>query len=240
MTKTQLAIRVRFYTKTTSNTFLDSDLLLFANSVKDELASLIAERDIKGNYFIVPSTDNLVADQREYAWPDDVLNSIYSIEASFTTATPLSYVLCHPDDFRRLGIGRTEANVTANYSNDEPRYEMQRRSIYLLCGTIIAVTNGLRIKYRAYPADLADNMVGTTSLALDPTTTTFGMPLNFHELWARRISIQWKGSKPKPIPLSPLEKNYEIDLERQLSAISGNDMSGENIATIPRDTGENY
>ena len=219
MNKTQLASRIRFLTKTTATTFTDADMLLFVNSVKDELSSLIATRDIKGNYFVIPSLDSLVANQREYALPDDVLNHIYSIEASFETATPLAYKLCLPDDYRRHGLGRTELNITGNYSNEYPRYEIQRRSIYLLSGTIISVTDGLRIRYRAFPADLASDMVGTTDLSIDPSTTTFGFPKTFHEIWARRVSIEWKGSRPKPLPLSALEQNYAIDLEAQLSAI---------------------
>lgn len=240
MTKTSLATRIRFLTKTTATTFTDADMLLLANSVKDEISSLIADRDIKGNYFIIPATDNLIADQREYAFPDDVLNSLFSIEASFTIATPLDYKLCLPDDFRRHAIGRTEKNITGKYSNEYPRYELQRKAIYILSGTIIAVTDGLRVRYRAYPADLASDMVGTTGLEIDPTTTTFGFPKQFHELWARRVSIEWKGSKPKPLPLSPLEQNYERDLEKLLVAISDGDMSGEILGSIPYDTGEDY
>ena len=215
-------------------------MLLFCNSVLAELSSLIATRDIKGNYFVIPSVDSLVANQREYALPDDVLNHIYSVEASFATATPLDYKLCLPDDYRRHGLGRTETNIIGRYSNEEPRYEIQRRSIYLLSGTIIAVTDGLRIRYRAFPADLASDMVGTTDLSIDPSTTTFGFPKTFHELWARRVSIEWKGSRPKPLPLSALEQNYAIDLEAQLSAIENGDMSDEILSTIPYDTGENY
>lgn len=209
------------------------------NQAKDELAALVAERDIKGNYFIVPSTDNLVADQREYAFPDDLLSHLFSVELAFTSTSPLNYKLALPDDFRRWGAGRTEANVVARYSNELPRYEIQRRSVYVLSGTITAVTNGIRLRSRAYPADLA-NLSGSSDLSIDPSTTTFGLPRQLHEVWAQRVSIEWKGDHPEAVPLSPLEKQYETNLEKSLSELFENDLSGEIMGGRPTDDGSNY
>lgn len=251
MTPAGLANSVRFKSKTTSTTFSDADILAIANPAKDELCALIAERDIKGNYFILPALSDLTAGQREYAVPDDVLNSIYSVEFAFSNTadafSQLSYILSLPDDFRRWRVSRSEANIQAHYSNGAGRvcHEIQRRSLYLLSGPVDAttlgastITNGIRLRYRVYPADLTDLTLSATDMSVDPTTTSFGVPKQFHELWARRISIEWKGSRPKPIPLSPLEQKYEADLEKMLQAISDHDMSGEVIGTIPSDDGQ--
>ena len=228
-------------------------MLPTVNDCKNEISALIAERDIKGNYFIVPAIDNLVAGQREYAFPDDVLNSLYSIEFAFTNTldsfSGIQYILALPDDFRKWGQARTEANIQAHYSNSQGRvgYELQRRSIYLLSGAIDAttlgsstITSGVRLRYRAYPADLTDLTSNATDMSVDPTTTTFGFPKQFHELLARRVSIEFKGSRPKPIPLSPLEAKYENDLEKMLQAIDDPDMSGEIRGTLPYDDGSQY
>ena len=239
MTILKLANKIRTYTKQTSTSLTDANLLLLINPAKDELSELVASRDIKGNYFILPATNNLTADQREYAFPDDILDHIFSVEASFTTATPLDYKLCLPDDFRRHGIGKTETNITSRYSNAKPRYEIQRKAVYLLSGTIIAVTSGLRLKYRVYPTDWSALTDDTTDISIDPTTTSFGFPRSLHELLARRCSIEWKGAHPGAVPLSPLELKYETDLERTLQGLEENDFSGETLATLPQYTDGN-
>ena len=91
--------------------------------------------------------------------------------------------------------------------------------------------------YKIFPADLA-NLTGTTGLHIDPTTTSFGVPLQFHELWSRLVSINWKSQRPKPIPLSELERRIDIDMEKALSSIALDDEGKEYVGDIPRTTGE--
>lgn len=237
--------------------------MLLANPIKDSISELIATRDIKGNYFVLPTLANLIANQREYPWPDDVLGHIYSVEVAFSQLSPIPYVLAFPDDFRRLGLARTEANIAANYTNGGgslgnnfgmnmgqvvgPNYEIQRRSIYLLSGSIDSTTiggatvpNGIRIRYRAYPADLTALTNDTIDLSIDPSTTTFGMPRQFHELWARACAMEWKAAHPGAVPPTALEQRYDIDLEAKLSGIEENDLSSEIIGRVRYDDGWKY
>jgi hypothetical protein len=274
MTAYTFAKTIRKYTKQNSTTLPDADILLLCNPLMDDLAELIAARDIKGNYFMVPATTNLLAGQREYAFPDDVLDHMFSIEIAFSNQTnsfgDLPFVRAFPDDFRRLGVARTEANIQANYTNgnssypidafgsqsgfaSSPRYEIQRRSLYLLSGDISSttlkdsngnpgatqVTNGIRLRYRAYPQNLTDvsSDANQSDMSVDPSTTTFGFPRQFHELWARACSIQWKAEHPGAVPPSQIEANYPNDLEAKLSGIEENDMSGEVIGYLPRQVG---
>lgn len=247
MTPLKFANKIRKYTKQDSNSLTDTDILLLANPAKDEIAQILAERDIKGNYFIVPTVFDFTANQREYAQPDDVLDHIFSVEFAFNQNSPIEYTLCTPDDFRRFGVGRTEVNINSRYSNAHPCFEIQRRAIYLLSGVIDATTlggatvsQGGRIRYRAYPADLNDLTGDVVDMSIDPSTTTFGMPRQLHELWARRCSIEWKGEHPGAVPLSPLEQRYEQDLDFALSGLLNNDLSGEIIATLPSDGWNGY
>ena len=274
MTALELATTIRTKTRQTVLTLPDSVLLPYVIDGKNEISGQIVNRDIKGNYFVIPALDNLIAGQREYAWPDDVLDHLYSIEVAFSNKVDsfgqLPYVQCFPDDFRRLGLSRTEANIQANYTNGGgslymdgyggswggvvgPRYEMQRRSIYLLSGDIssatlkdsngnvgaTSITNGIRIRYRQYPADLTQLTDNTVDLSIDPTTTSFGFPKQFHELLCRRVSLAWKGDHPGAVPLSPLEQRYDKDLEEKLSGIEQNDLSDEILGRLPRETGWN-
>ena len=246
MKGTELATEIRRKTGTTSTSLTDAVLLPIVNFCKDELANLIAQKN--ESYFVIPTNFNLVASSitaREYPWPDDVLNHIVSVELAFdSTQSPLKYVEArpYPGGYQRLIRqinGMTEGKITNNFTNEDPFYVLVRRGIYILSGTISAVTDGGRLRYRAYPADLA-NLTGSSGLDLDPSTTTFGMPKQFHELWARLVSIHWKNGRVKPIPLSPSELNYKNDLKEALDAIATTDWGEEIIGSIPQDDGSDY
>ena len=211
-------------------------MLPLVNTFKDEISSLIVEKN--NGMFLVPTTFNLVANRREYGLPDDLLNRMHKLEVKFSSSNsrfPSTYL----KDWRG---SETESEIVKHFTNDEGGFAhaIRRRALFILSGTIAAVTSGGRLWYHAYPADLA-NLSGSTDLAVDPSTTTFGFPKQFHELLGRRVSIEYKGSQPKPIPLNAMEKNYEVDLARQLDAISHVDNSAEIIGDdLPSsDTGDN-
>lgn len=240
MTGTQLAALIRKYTGTNSTTYTDSDVLVDVNNVKDEFGGLISKRN--ENLFIIPATFDLVASSvtaREYSFPTDILNHLATVELALDTSQATVFVLCRPfpGGLQRLVReldGITEAKITNYFNNQHPYYIITRNSLYLLSGTISALSAGGKIRYRLFPADLA-NLSGTTGLEIDPTTSSFGMPKTFHELWARRVSIIFKSSKQKPIPLSSLEKVYEQDLGRALSVISEVDLGEEIVGSLPKE-----
>lgn len=205
-------------------------MLVYVNLFKDEISSQIVERN--NGMFLVPSTFDLVADRRQYGFPDDMLNRLHKFEIKFVSTDsrfPSTYI-------KDYSGSETESEIVKNYSNapGEFRHTIRRRALFILSGTIIAVTDGGRIWYHAFPADLA-SMTGSTGLEVDPTTTTFGFPRQFHELLGRRVSIEYKSNKPKPLSLNALELNYEKDLKVQLDAISHVDNSGEIIGHLPSD-----
>lgn len=237
MTGTQLAARIRFDTKTTSATLADSDLLPIVNFSKDEIATMITEKD--ENYFIVPGNFDLIASSataREYSLSDSQLNNLVSVQLAFdSTQSPLAYVIAEAismhQAMKETG-GLTEANITNTYDNLHPKYFVFRRSIFILSAAITPVTNGGLIHFRAFPADLA-NLTGISDLSTDPTTTTFGMPKVFHELWARRCVIHVKQSRPKPIQLNELDKKWDDDMTMRLSEIRRKNLSEEEFGALP-------
>lgn len=226
MTGTQLATLIRKKTRTNSTTYADVELLPDVNNGKNEIASLIADRNQK--YFERRGTFVLVASQRYYSLPDDVLNNISKVEILFETGGTY-YEAKSLKDYRG---SETEAQITNNYSNNEGgfAYVIRNRGLFILSGTISTVMAGIRIWYTEYPADLA-NLTGSTDLAVDPTTTSSGFPKQFHELLARHVSIEWKTRNEKP--LTAKEVNYENDLQRQLNAMSHFDHSLEIIGSLP-------
>lgn len=227
MTGTQLAVLIRYKTQTNSTNFTDVDLLPLVKTFKDEISSLITEKNPM--IFAVPAKDSLVINQRSYAIPDDRLNSLVKVEVMFASGD--SYIpLISIKDYEG---SETESEIVKDYANvkGECFYYIRRRAIQILSGTISAVTDGLRYWYLTYPAD--PSLSGNTDLAVDPSTTTHGFPRQFHELLARRVSIEWKGSRPKPIPLNKKELDYETDLERQLNAIAREDLNLEIVGELP-------
>jgi len=238
MTPLDLATYIRVLTRTNTTTFPDfpdSEMLPFVNTFIDEFASKIVEVD--NGMFNVPYLFNLVANQREYAIGDDVLNRVHKVEIKFTAdddRTPATYI----KDYRG---SESEDQITAQFSNTpgDFAYTIRRRAILILSGTISSVTQGVRMTSLVYPEHLANLTDDNVSMEVDPSTTTFGFPRQFHELLARRVSIAWKGTQPKPIALSPLEQRYELDLASQLAAVATTTNEGMTRSSDPtnEDTG---
>lgn len=227
MTPAQLNTVINRKCRTNDTTFPQADKLVLANVFKDEISSKIVERN--SGYFLIPVTFDLVADQRQYALPDDQLNRIQKVEIKFAAdddRLEATYVKDYLES-------EAEDEIVNNFTNQrgEFAYIIRRRALTILSGTIIAVTAGVRVWYHAYPADIP-NLTSAEPMEYDPTTTSFGFPRQFHELLARRVAMEYKGSQPKPIPLAPKELAYETDLQVQLDAIAHIDNSGEIIGQI--------
>lgn len=226
MTGTELATLIRRKTKTNSTNYTDADILIDINLMKDELAVRI--QNVRQDIWNVPALDDLVEDQREYAFPTDVLNNIVSLELKFSSSG--DYVDAIFLARRHYKDALQESKIINNFDNINPNYFIRRQAIYILSGAITDVTDGIRVVYNSFPANLA-NITGSTDLSVDPSDTTHGFPREFHELWARRVSIEYKSTNG--IPLSETEKRYDIDLERALYEFSEVDLSKEIISALP-------
>lgn len=238
MTGTQLAALIRYKTKTDTATFLDADILVLVNIYKDEIAGQI--QVVRPEIWNIPTTDDLVADQREYAFPSDVMNNLVKLELKFTASGDL----VETKSIKRNDYNNViqESVIVAHFDNIKPCYFIRRQAIYILSGTIIAVTDGIELVYNAFPVNLA-NVAGSTDLSVDPSTTTHGFPKEFHELWARRVSIAYKDRNE--VRLSKKELDYDRDLEKKLDEFSTVDLSQSLTGKLPSsdktgDDGFNY
>lgn len=234
MTYAKFASLVRNYTKTNSTTLGDTELLLLANAGKDELAGQIIEKN--EDLFLMPFYRDLEADTREYAMPDEQMQIKY-VEAMLDGEN-LEHLV--ETDMNSLGFPMDETNIRLNFADRKPAYDIVRRALYILNGdAIAAVTNGLKLRAIIYPADFTDLSL-TTDMAVDPSTTTFGWPRPFHELLARLVAITWKGSRPKPVPLSPRELRYDIDLEKALATLGQGNLDRTTTVSAPESDGSEY
>lgn len=227
MNAVQLASIIRAKTRTTSTTFSDADMLVYVNTFKDELAGRIQQE--RPTIWNMPATFDLEADKREYAFPEDILNSIVSLELKFASSG--EYVRARALQAPNA-MALSEAEVTAYHSNLTPWYFVRRKAVYVLSGPIVAVTDGGKLVYNAFPASLAD-LSGTTDLSIDPSTTTHGFPREFHELLARRVAIEYKDTNG--MELSSKELAYDEELERKLDEFSTVDLSEVFTASVEND-----
>lgn len=228
MNAAELNTLINYKASTNDTTFTVGDKLILVNIFKDEISSKIVETN--NGMFLVPTTFNLVKDQREYALDGNLLARVQRLEIKFASGDSL-----FPAKWIKDYLGsETESEIVKEFSNakDHFAYLIRRRSVFILSGTIIAVTDGCKMHSYSYPADLA-NMTDTADLEIDPSNTTFGFPRQFQELLARRVVIERKGSQPTPIPLNEKEKDYDKDLKVLLDSMARVDNSGEILAELP-------
>ena len=231
----ELATYIRYKTRTNTITFTDVEMLLLVHFRQDELArklmnSLSEDEDI----FLTPHTADLVASttQRDYGFPQDILSRIKRVEITFDGTT---WVRAMPMDISEYPFTHDEDTITNNFSNDEGsvKYDIQRKSIFIYSGTIVAVTGGLKLWCFNYPTLITDLTDNTNEIEDDPDTTHHGFPRELHELLARGVSIDYKESREKPIPLTEREQKYEYDVLRAIETLKHGDQNREIIAQLP-------
>lgn len=223
MSPAALASYVRRKTHTDTTTYPNADLLADANVFMEEIASALQMK--RRDVWHMPATMNLEADRREYILPENLLNGIESVELKledeYVYATPLK---------GRPKIALTETEITNAYDNSEPYYFMRRDSLYILSGTITAVTAGIRLIKNQPPEPISD-ITSSTDLSTAPSTTTLGFPSEFHTLLARRIIQNFKDTNDTP--LNREDQMYEQDLDKRIEQYSFATESLERRITQP-------
>lgn len=229
MQPVEFATHIRYKTRTNSTTFTDAEILALMKIRQDEIARAILEVD--EDILLIPQTTDLVAGQRTYAFPSDFLARIKRVEAKLDGT---SFIKLFRTDMTKFGYALTESNTTTYYANSEGDafYDIYRKSLYLLSGTITDVTGGLKIWVNTYPAVITD-LTSTTDMSVDSSTTTHGIPRELHEIWARGVIIDYKESREKPIPLSEREQKYEYDKMKAIQAMRNQDLDREVIGMLP-------
>ena len=230
ITSTEFATRVRFFTKTNSTTFTDSDILALMKVRQDELAKNILEID--EDILLIPQTQSLVADQREYPFPADILSNIKRVEAKLDATR---WVKLTEIDLTSIKTAvSTETDITNNFSNSEggARFDLIRKALYIYSGTITNVTGGLKLWCNTWMSALT-SLAGSTGMEIDPSTTTHGIPRELHEIWARGVIIDYKQGKEKPIPLNESERNYKEDKKEALFSLTTQNLDREVTGSLP-------
>lgn len=234
-----LADLIRTYTRTTTTTFPDSEMIGYVNVAILEVAQALKEKlpEALG----MPAVTDLIADQREYPFPAQMLSTMIKLEAKLDGINwiPLTEMKLN------INYNRTtnESEITSRFANIEGNafYDIFAGSLVLYCGSITNVTDGLKLMYVKMPKKLStsDLVEDTRDLSQPPTTTDHGIREELQEFVARNVSISWKGNKDKPIPLSKREMMYEVDLDKALSRMSVDNTDGSFIVPMPDDGSDN-
>lgn len=230
MTPSKFASLVRYKTRTNSTTFPDAELLAYMEMRQDELAQDILKAD--EDILLIPQYDSLVADQREYPEPSDMLSRIKRVEAKLDGT---NWIKLNEMDITQHDYPiSTEADIVKYFTNNEGEayFDIMRKALTIYSGTIISVTNGLRIYINTWPTPVTD-LTSTIDLNIDPSTTTHGIPRELHEIWARGVAIDYKSSKEKPIPLTEKELRYDLDKKTAIETLKHGNLDREIIGHLP-------
>lgn len=242
MTGTQFAEYVRYLTGTDSTTLTDDDIVLLAAVEQDSLAEDIASNVDEG-YFIMEDTRNLEADTRNYTYPVDWLKSLKYIAAQLD-GTNWSYL-------RELDYGYIEgrnlplmenSQIKNEFSGKDPRFMFSGNEMIILSGDdIIAVTDGLKLRAEVYPEHLTtSDLSGSTDLSVPSSNTTVRLPRAGYKPLAKMVSIAYKTSKDKPLPLNEDERLLPIDKSNLYKKLRGRNAVRTITGDVPYDDGQNY
>ncbi len=234
MTGNQLRDYIRFSTKTDANTFPESEMLLLVNIGMDDIAKEIIA--VNEDYFGERSYRDLVADRREYRFPVDILSNIKAAEA-----------MLDGENWERLdeidlndGYHKAmdEDVIRESFYGKRSRFMVYRSALWILSGEPITdVDSGLVLWHMVYPSHLTEFTDDDLTIRTDEQER--GFPRQFHELLGRKVSILYKSSKPRPIPLNEREQMFELDLHKALVSIRGLNLDRSIIADYPKDNGSN-
>lgn len=242
MTGTTFAAYVRYLTKTTSATLTDANLIMLANVEQAALAEEIAA-EVDEGYFIMEDVRNLEADTRKYTYPADFLKSLKYVAAKLDGSN-WSYL--REIDFGYIE-GRNiplleEAEIRNEFSNQDPKYLFFGTEIMILNGAAItAVTGGLKVAGEVYPENLTTgDLSGSSLLSVPSTTTAVRLPLAAYKVLAKMVSIAYKTSKDKPLPLTEDEKLLPVDKATLWKKLRGRNAVRVIQGSVPYMDGQNY
>jgi len=221
MTFKNFAWFIRKQSGTSATTFLDADLIKYANIYKDEIARRIVRR--KQDVFGMPMTINLGVDVngnpiREIPLDKNSIQDVKHVEAKLdgTNWVPLTEM----DLVGYRGV-TDETYIQNKFGNGEGEcfYDLFRGSLWIYSGKFGAVTDGLKLWTFNWPADIV-SLAYEKEMSIDPSGTSAGMPREFRELWARRVIIAKKAETDKPQKITDSEKLWELSFQRALIEFS--------------------
>jgi len=235
MTGAQFASYIRQRTRQDSTTLTDAAIIALAIACQEDIVKEIVKTN--EDYFGIAQTRNLVAGQRNYQFPTDMLSQMKFLEAKLDGT---NWEHLTETDLNSLGINTDEASIQTEYADKDPQFDIMGGEVYILSGdAIINVTAGLKLWSYIYPPTVtAGALAETDDMSVPTSTTSFGyMPRQFHRLWADATIIAWKESQDKPVKLTESEINWENRMQLALNSIKKMNLDRATITAMPTTDG---
>lgn len=228
----------RTLTRQNSTTFTDQMLVDFVNLAKAEIEGDIVNAD-EGFLEMTAYTD-MVAGQRVYELPSDILNRIVKLEIKLDGT---NYLRAREIDFNLVEYSTaTESDIAQNSSDSPVTYSIFRGALYIWSATAIAtVSQGLRLYYNVSPHEWATtDLTSVVDISIDPTTTDVGMPGEFHPILLYKVTRMFKLTRDIPLELNTEEQNVMTMFATALSNYQNANRDRIMVGQIPVDYGYNY
>jgi hypothetical protein len=215
---------------------------MLANVEQGALAEEIAA-EVDEGYFIMEDVRSLEADTRKYTYPQDFLKSLKYVAAkldgsnwSYLREIDFGYI-----EGRNLPL-MEESQIQNEFSNKDAKFMLFGTEIMIFSGqAITAVSAGLKIAGEVYPESLVVGDLSSSALLSVPSTTTaVRLPLAAYKPLAKMVSIAYKTSKDKPLPLTEDEKLLPVDKANLWKKLRGRNAVRVIQGSVPYMDGQNY
>lgn len=142
----------RWLTNANSTTFPDADIDALVNVYYHQLTAKILASMDEWDFAGETATTDLVAGQREYIFPTDILKiKRIDIKLDGTNWTRLN-----PFDVQEVSEPlASETDIVARFNNESPFYGTLDQSFFVWSGTIITVTSGIKLWYTKEVTELS-------------------------------------------------------------------------------------
>lgn len=241
MTGQEYAAYVRTLTRTNATTLTDAQIVALSNVEQSFLAEQIVANVDEG-YFNVIEERDLEAGVRNYTYPPDFLAKLRYVSATIGGETVyLSEIDFGYEQMHGQAL-LEESVIQQEFANRAPAYRLSGTELWLLSGDpIVAVPSGLKIITESYPEGLTEaNLASSASLNVPSSNITSRLPRAAYRVLAKKVSIAYKSSKDKPLPLTEDERRLDVDLQDLYQVLGRRNAVRVITAKVPYNDGSQY
>lgn len=231
---------IRKLTRTNVVTLPTADIVTFANVEQGFLAEQIASNVDEG-YFNVIDERTLEAGVRNYTYPPDFLKGLRYVSADLDGWQYLKEIDFGYYEGRNLPL-LEESFIIQEFAQKPAHYIISGNELWLLSGKAIeTVPAGLKIIAEVYPENLTtDDLTGTDDLSIASSNVSCRLPRAAYRVLAKKVSIAYKSSKDKPLPLTEDERRLDVDLQDLYEVLRGRNSVRVIQASVPYNDGQQY
>lgn len=199
------------YIRRNASNISDSDILLYANRIKNKIAETIVANtdefyfDLEDSRDLVGVNEEYPTGKRTYAIPRHMIKVHYvAAKLDGENWTKLNEYRFSQFD----GALLEEDVIKKTFAGKAPRFYLSGREITILSGKeIIDVDGGFKVKVSVYPENLTQADLLTNEPLIYPSNNkAHRLPQAVVGYWQDMVIISWKQSRQKPLALTQQER----------------------------------